>query len=102
MLQGNCFYFGWKGPIGRFGNSGVGILQGPGTVVWNSGLAKNFAVAEHAHLRLEATLNNILNHPNLAPPATAANAASFGTISGVQTNEGAGARTVQLGMRLDF
>ncbi|MGI8742164.1 MAG: TonB-dependent receptor domain-containing protein [Bryobacteraceae bacterium] len=102
VLQGNCFYYGWPGPIGRFGNAGVGILHGPGTVVWNTGLAKNFAITERARLRLEGTFNNILNHPNLGTFATAANSASFGTISSVQTNEGAGARTVQLGMRLDF
>jgi hypothetical protein len=27
LLQGSCFYYGWPTAIGRFGNSGVGILK---------------------------------------------------------------------------
>jgi hypothetical protein len=101
-FQGHCFFYGWPGAIGRFGNAGVGILHGPGTVVWNTGLAKNFALSERAKLRFEGAFTNALNHPNPDTFATAANRASFGVISSVQQNEGAGARTGQLALRVDF
>jgi len=38
---------------GRFGNAGVGILQGPGTAAISLGLAKSFPLTERAHLRIE-------------------------------------------------
>jgi hypothetical protein len=102
LFDGNCFFYGWPAPIGRFGNSGIGILTGPGTFSWNFGLAKNFALTERARLRFESTFTNLPNHVNLATPAMAANSGSFGTISSVQLGEGLGARTIQLALRLDF
>ena len=102
LSQGSCYFFGWPGAIGRFGNAGVGILNGPGTVVWNSGLAKNFHFTEQTKLRLESTFTNVLNHPNFGAFETRVNRSSFGTISSLQNTEGAGARTIQLGVRLEF
>ena len=55
---------------GRFGNAGVGILQGPGTAAVSLGLAKVFSVTERVHVRFESTFTNVLNHTNFAPPAT--------------------------------
>ena len=66
---------------GRFGNAGVGILQGPGTATVSLGLAKNFAITERAKLRFESTFTNVLNHTNFAPPATQIdNASTFGVL----------------------
>ncbi len=88
---------------GRFGNAGVGILQGPGTATVSLGLAKNFAIAERAKLRFESTFTNVLNHTNFAPPATQVdNAATFGVLSAPQTAENAGNRTGQVALRLAF
>ena len=54
-------------------------------------------------LRFETTATNVLNHPNFAPPNMTANSSSFGVISSLQGgSEGAGARTLQLALRLDF
>ena len=102
VFQGNCFFYGWPDGIGRFGNSGVGILKGPGTVVWDTGLAKNFYFTETAKLRFEATATNALNHPNLGTPALTANKSSFGVISSLQSPGGPGARVLQMALRLDF
>ena len=89
--------------IGRFGNSGVGILVGPGTVVWNAGVFKVFPVKERFRFRLEATFTNILNHANLGiPDMNVANLSDFGVIHGGQSQEGSGSRTGQLGLRMDF
>jgi hypothetical protein len=88
---------------GRFGNAGVGILQGPGTAAVSLGLAKNFALTERAKLRFESTFTNVLNRTNFAPPATQIdNATTFGVLSAPQTAENAGNRTGQVALRLDF
>jgi hypothetical protein len=53
-------------PVGQFGNSGVGILHGPG--YWNVdlGLSKDiyFGQTKYATFKLEAF--NVFNHPNFA------------------------------------
>lgn len=103
LFQGSCLSYGWPAtPIGRFGNAGFGIFTGPGTAVWNFGLSKNFRLTEGLKLRFESTFSNFLNHVNYAVPNMTVNSGSFGTISGIQTAEGTGARTIQFALRLDF
>jgi len=88
---------------GRFGDAGVGILQGPGTAAVSLGLAKNFALTEKVKLRFESTFTNVLNHTNFAPPATQIdNTTTFGILSAPQTAESAGNRTGQVALRIDF
>jgi len=88
---------------GRFGNAGVGILQGPGTAAVALGLAKNYAFTERVKARFECTFTNVLNHTNFAPPATQIdNSTTFGVLSAPQTAENAGNRTGQLALRIDF
>jgi hypothetical protein len=88
---------------GRFGNAGVGILQGPGTAAVSLGVAKTFAITEKLHGRFETTFTNVLNHTNFAPPATVVDSpATFGALSAPQTAENAGNRTGQAALRLDF
>ncbi len=102
VFDGNCFFYGWPGQIGRFGDSGVGILTGPGTVNWNFGLSKIFSLRERAKLRFESTFTNLPNHVNLDIPSMRVQSGSFGLISGVQTAEQASARTIQFALRVDF
>jgi hypothetical protein len=88
---------------GRFGNAGVGILQGPGTAAASLGLAKVFQVTEGVKVRFESTFTNVFNHPNFAPPATQIDVpATFGVLSAPQTAENAGNRTGQLALRIEF
>jgi hypothetical protein len=88
---------------GRFGNAGVGILQGPGTAAVSLGLAKVFPVTERLRMRFESTFTNVLNHTNFAPPATQIDVpATFGVLSAPQTAENAGNRTGQLALRVEF
>ena len=98
-------------PIGRFGTASVGSLQGPGTIDWDLGLAKNFRLTEHATLHLEASFVNVLNHVNLAAPDMkitdinnpAQGLCGFGCITAAQgLYEFAGAREGQIGARIDF
>jgi hypothetical protein len=88
---------------GRFGNAGVGTLEGPGTSAVALGLGKVFNITEGMKLRFESTFSNMLNHTNFAPPSTQIdNTSTFGVLSAPQTAENAGNRTGQLALRLDF
>jgi hypothetical protein len=88
---------------GRFGNAGVGTLEGPGTTAVSLGLAKVFTVTEGVHVRFESTFTNVINHTNFLPPATQIdNTSTFGQLTAPQTAENAGNRTGQLALRLDF
>jgi hypothetical protein len=87
---------------GRFGNAGVGILQGPGTEAVSLGIAKGFRITERLHGRFESTFTNVLNHTNFAPPVTAIDSSTFGALTGPQTAENAGNRTGQAALRFDF
>jgi hypothetical protein len=96
---------------GRFGNAGVGILEGPGTEAVSLGLGKVFSAGEHMKVRFETTFTNVLNHTNFAPPSsvqvipgpTGLNTnQAFGELSAAQTAENAGNRTGQAALRIDF
>ncbi|MGA7660231.1 MAG: hypothetical protein WBP65_00725 [Candidatus Sulfotelmatobacter sp.] len=87
---------------GRFGNAGVGILQGPGTTAASLGLAKTFHPTERVKVRFESTFTNVFNHTNFAPPAAQIDVpATFGVLSAPQTAENAGNRT-GLALRVEF
>ncbi len=87
---------------GRFGNAGVGILEGPGTKTVALGVAKNFRISEGSHLRFESTFTNVFNHTNFAPPATQIGVSGFGALTAATTAESAGNRTGQFALRYDF
>jgi Carboxypeptidase regulatory-like domain/TonB dependent receptor len=92
-------------PVGaaRVGNAGVGILEGPGTISVNAGLAKGFIIREGLRMRFEATFTNALNHTNFAAPSTnVSSPQTFGVLEAAQTAEYGGNRTGQLALRLDF
>lgn len=88
---------------GRFGTCGVGILEGPGEIDVNGGLAKQVSFHEHDRLRFEATFTNVINRANFAPPAlNFSNTSTFGVVSAVLPQGLGGNRTGQLAVRLDF
>lgn len=89
-------------PIGRFGTSSVGDVQGPGTVNLSSGLSKVFKVTEGLNLRAEGTFTNVLNHANLADPNLNTTNGSFGKIIAARGSDFAGSRTGQVSLRLEF
>jgi hypothetical protein len=90
-------------PIGRFGNSGVGIVQGPGTFSWNAGMRKRFAITERANLQLEGSWTNLPNWTNLGDPnLNVADAVNFGRIFGPRSSDFGGNRTGQVSLRVQF
>ena len=89
-------------PIGRFGNSEVGSVEGPGLFNLSSGLSKSFAITERFKLRAEGTFTNVLNHTNLGDPNMNLSSGSFGIVSGTIGSAFGGARTAQIAARLEF
>jgi hypothetical protein len=88
--------------IGRFGDAPVGNIQGPGTQSVSVSLMKGIRFTETTRFQVGAQAANLFNHPNYAPPNTIFNTAAFGTISALQSAEGAGPRVIQLTARLLF
>lgn len=88
--------------IGRFGMVGPGQLIGPGTNVFSAKLQKRFYVRERTYFQLEGAATNLLNHTNFGLPARNLSSSAFGRITTTQSAEGAGARTLQVGLRLSF
>jgi hypothetical protein len=87
---------------GRFGYVGPGLLVGPGTQVFSAKLQKRFHLHEQTYFQIEGSAANLFNHPNFGNPATNISAANFGRITTTQTVEGAGARQLQVGLRIVF
>jgi hypothetical protein len=56
------------GALLRDGNSGPGILRGPGAFGLDSGISKTFPLTERIGLDFRAEFFNIFNHPILAMP----------------------------------
>jgi len=89
-------------PIGRFGNSQVGTVVGPGLFNLSSGLSKSFSVTERIKLKAEGTFTNVLNHTNLGDPNVNLSSSSYGIISNSVGADFGGARTGQVAVRLEF
>jgi hypothetical protein len=87
--------------IGRFGNCGVGILQGPKTTTLSMSAGKNFRVTEKLALRYEAQFSNLFNITNWGEPNTNITGA-FGQITSSQSGSQAGPRTIQMSLRLSY
>lgn len=81
----------------QFGNSGLGILDGPGSHILDAGLMKNFYFRESKYVQFRWELFNAPNHVNLSNPGT-----TLGTpTAGVILSAGA-ARQMQFALKLVF
>ena len=63
--------------VGRFGNSGVNVLQAQGFTDFDLSLMKDFHLTERFVLQFRATATDVFNHPNFGVPAS--NISSPGT-----------------------
>jgi hypothetical protein len=88
--------------IGRFGNAPVGGVVGPGTVNFSVSLIKSFSLRDRMDFRFSVEAANVLNHRNYEPPNMQVDSAGFGSITGLQTAEGAGPRSLELTGRINF
>jgi hypothetical protein len=90
--------------VGRFGNSGVNVLQGPHLVDFDVSLMKDFRISERFTADFRATATNVFNHPNLSNPS--GDISSPGTF-GVSTSTayelyGQQSRFLDIMLRLQF
>jgi hypothetical protein len=88
-------------PIGRFGNCGVGILDGPGAATFSMSAGKTFHINERFSFRYEAQFSNLFNILNWGEPNMNITS-SFGHISNGQSTSQAGPRTIQMSLRFQF
>lgn len=96
---------------GQWGNAGRGIIEGPGYVLFSSGLQKKVRL-ERMSFVVVASFTNVLNHLNLGEPTaggtplpgvTIVNNTNAGRITGSHIFPPAGApRTGQIGIRWNF
>jgi hypothetical protein len=88
--------------IGRFGNAPVGGVVGPGTDNFSLSLTKDIALSEKSQFKIGIEAANVFNHRNYETPNMQVDAASFGSITALQTAEGAGPRSLELSGRITF
>jgi Carboxypeptidase regulatory-like domain len=88
--------------IGRFGNAPVGGVVGPGTENFSLSLMKGFAITEKSKFQFGLEAANVFNHRNYEPPNMQVDSSGFGSITALQTAEGAGPRSLELSGRITF
>lgn len=98
---------------GRFGNSGVGIIEGPPQNGWSTNIFKYFFLGDKVKMRIQANFQNVLNHPifGWVIPAYGGDSgldiksSSAGSLC-CQLNDQAGDyppnRTIQVGAKVEF
>ena len=85
-------------PFQAYGNSGVGVLRGPGLFNVDFNLSKNFALSEKYTLQFRSEFFNALNHTNLGVPGVNISSGGFGAVSQTSTE----ARIIQFALKLRF
>ena len=89
--------------VGRYGNSPVGSVLGPGTQAVSLSVFRTIPIRERVKMRLGASAANAFNHPNYAVPTSLVlGNAAFGTINAMQGQEAGGPRALQLTGRVTF
>jgi hypothetical protein len=89
----------------EFGNSGVGIMMGPGSVNWDIALTKITRIKERHNVEFRTEFFNAFNTPHFATPgvlpndqSNQRNAASFGIITRTVGNP----RLIQFALKYSF
>jgi carboxypeptidase family protein len=90
-----------RAPDGRFGDSGVGILHGPGYWNWDLGISKDFHLDDRRYFTLRIEAFNVLNHPNFALQVGSANLADPTTFGRIQ-NTFSAPRIIELAARFTY
>ena len=91
---------------GTYGDSGRGVIRGPGSFNIDASLIKNTRIGRYTtEIRVEAF--NILNHPQFGNPNTVVGNAAYGTISTMLSSPscslcGTVERQVQLAIKVRF
>jgi len=84
-----------------WGNTGIGVLLGPGQFNFDTALLKNVRVGgihENATLQFRAEFFNVFNHSQFSNPATVFSSGNFGQITSLSVNP----RLTQLALKYVF
>jgi Carboxypeptidase regulatory-like domain len=90
-----------------YGNSGIGIVTGPGQFNWDITIMKNTQITERIRMQFRSDFYNAFNHPQFADPG----AGGFGTIGfenitaptyGVINHLSVNPRLIQFGLHFFF
>ena len=84
------------------GNSGRGILDGPGSQNVNLSLFKNWLVGERKRVQFRWEVFNIFNHPNFLLPNRFYNETASGYLDTVAASGNGGPRIMQFALRYEF
>jgi hypothetical protein len=88
----------FKEPVaGTLGNSGIGVIRGPGWRSFDLSMQKTFSITEKKHLEFRAEMFNLTNTPQFGTPVRSVSSATFGEITGAQ-----GERQIQFGLKFNF
>ncbi|HLZ50058.1 MAG TPA: carboxypeptidase regulatory-like domain-containing protein [Candidatus Acidoferrum sp.] len=88
---------GWTDAIGHFGNSGRGVITGPGFNNWDLAAIKNFKITERVNTQFRAEFFNAFNHPSFLGVSTNVDSSIFGQVTSTHDP-----RLVQFGLKLNF
>jgi hypothetical protein len=91
-------------PAGYYGNLGRNTLIGPGIIMVNPSISKQFRITERLRLQFRTEVFNALNHPNFAIPSQRTVFSSSGPVAsaGLITATTTSSRQLQLGLKLSF
>jgi len=81
----------------RRGTAGVGIIEGPGSQVWDFSLRRRFPITERIKLQFQADIFNAFNRTNFRDMDVNLANASFGTLTAAGP-----ARSIQFGLKLTY
>jgi len=88
----------FKEPVaGTLGNSGIGVVRGPGWKGFDLSLGKWFNITERWKLEFRSEFFNLTNTPQFSSPNRNASSATFGELLGAQ-----GDRNIQFALKLHF
>jgi len=82
---------------GFYGNSGRGVIRGPGFAIWDAAASKQWPIKEQIKLSFRAEFFNILNHTNFLAVSTSLGSGTYGQITSARDP-----RKVQLSMKFEF
>ena len=94
-------------PAGRFGNSGINILEGPGLNLHHLSAIKEFRMTEQVKFVFQSMITNIFNHPHFDfPNSNISVPASVARVWGLREDDGgremSGGRQVQMRFRIEW
>lgn len=88
----------FRAPRGTYGNSGRGMLRGPGQFTIDFSVFKDFKFTERINTQFRTEMFNVLNKANFGNPGNNIDNAGYGQITSTSVN----ARLIQMALKFTF